>query len=141
MSKIENVETLKAQAENVTVVVRTKKAPVKVSDLYLKMIAESAEIPEELKTKLLADLAALTAKVTTSGRLNLTEDVHAAIKAAGKDGISRNAIYNVLAAKYPDMVKEGPFAITDKMFSIYQPKNLEKVGVTIEGNNWNSIYF
>jgi len=138
---MKSVETLKAEAENQNVAKVAKKAPVKVSDLFIEMVKSNPLLSEEQKTALLGDFAKVTAKVTTAGRINLTDDFVAAVKNAGKEGISRNAIYNVLAAKYPEMVKEGPFAITDKLFPIYQPKNLEKLGLRVEGNTWTCIYF
>lgn len=107
-----------------TTVERTKVPKVKLTDVILKLIADSTYLSAEHKGLLAADIDKVINKVTNA-KPSVKGDIRELFINAGPEGISRSEISKVLSAKYPDV---DFYDLSMQMFPSMQPANYQPGG-------------
>lgn len=102
-----------------TVVERTKVPKVKLTDVILKLIADSTYLSAEHKGLLSAEIDKVINKVTTS-KPSIKLEIRELLVAAGDKGISRDELYTALTAKHPEV---SPMNLALSIYPVMQPVN------------------
>ena len=130
MSKIENnaasvvADLEKKVAENpVAEVTRTKEPKVKLTDVILKLIADSTYLSAEHKGLLAAEIDKVINKVTNS-KPSLKNEIRELLVNSGEVGISRDGIFAALTPNHTDV---SPFDLALSIYGVMQPVNYRQV--------------
>lgn len=123
MPKTENAAQV-AVVNPVAEVTRTKEPKVKLTDVILKLIADSTYLDLDQKANLAADIDKVINKVTNA-KPSLKNEIRELIFTAGEFGISRDGIFAALTLAYPEV---SPYDLALAIYPILQPVNYKPEG-------------